>query len=381
MDFKLNREQQDIIKAAREFAQGEFPDVALDFDREEHFNLKIWKKACKLGFVGVFIEEKYDGAEYGFFEHCLVTEEFCAVDPGIGRAILSTTHGAEIISSFGSNDQKKQILPELISGKSILAVAVSEPDGDRNVMRAATTATKDGDMWVINGSKTSVLNGTLADRILVYSRIDPENPSSGERYGFFLVPTDTAGCEIRKMRGRLGLRASESAKISFDAARVPAENRVGNEAEGSAELGVHLNFIRLGICAQAVGLARSALREAIQYTRARHVFGAPLSTYQVTQFKIAEMATRIRAARNLYYEAVWGVDQGMADEALIGMAKRYCTEAALFCTDEALQMHGGYGYIDEYRVQRLYRDAKALELQKGTGEMELITRVINLGLT
>jgi alkylation response protein AidB-like acyl-CoA dehydrogenase len=380
MDFTFSEEQQDIISAAREFALGEFPDMALDFDRNESFDRKIWKKACRLGFVGLFIEEKYEGAEYGFFEHCLVSEEFWAVDPGMGQAILSTTLGSEVLSLFGSEEQKQRILPKLISGKATLGIAIAEPDGDWDVTRAATTAARDGNEWVINGSKTFVLNGTSAEYLLVYCRTDPENPSREGMYSFVLVPSDTPGYESTKIRGRLGLRASDTAEISFNDVRVPLENLVGKEGDGLKEVNVHLDILRLSTCAQAVGLARSALKEATQYTQGRHLFGLPLNSFQATQFKIAEMTARIRAARNLYYEAAWLLDQGKADRALIAISKQYCAETAIHCADEALQTHGGYGYIDEYKVQRLYRDAKALEIQEGTKEMELITDVVNAGL-
>jgi alkylation response protein AidB-like acyl-CoA dehydrogenase len=217
--------------------------------------------------------------------------------------------------------------------------------------------------------------------MLVYCQTDPENPSRKERYSFILVPSDTPGFESTKIRGKLGLRASDTAEISFSDVRVPIENLVGKEGEGLKEVNAYLDRLRLSICAQAVGLARSALKEAIQHTGGRHVFGVPLNTFQMTQFKIAEMATRIRAGRNLYYEAAWSLDQGKVDKALIAMAKQYCAETAIYCADEALQTHGGYGYIDEYKVQRLYRDAKALEIHEGTKEMELIANVIDLGLT
>ena len=381
MDFTFSKEQQDIINAAREFARGEFPDLALDFDRNESFKRKIWKKACKLGFVGLFIEEKYEGAEYGFFEHCLVTEEFCSVDPGMGQAILSTTQGSEILCLFGSEDQKQLILPKLISGKAILGLAVTEPDGDWAVTHASTTAAKDGHEWVINGSKMFVSNGASAEYVLVYCRTNPENPSRDKTYSFILVPSDTHGYESSKIRGRLGLRASETAEISFKDVRVPLGNLVGKEGNGLKEVNVYLDILRLSICAQAVGLARAALKEATRHTQGRHLFGFPLNTFQATQFKLAEITTRIRAARNLYYEAAWLLDQGKMDRALIAMAKQFCTETAVYCADEALQTHGGYGYIDEYKVQRLYRDAKALEIQEGTKEMELIMDIFNAELT
>lgn len=381
MDFAFNEEQQDIIQAAREFAQGEFPDVAPEFDRNETFDRKIWKKACELGFVGIFIEEKYEGAEYGFMEHCLVTEEFGAVEPGLGHAVLSSTLGAEILSLFGSEDQKQRVLPQLISGKTVLGAAIAEPDGDWDVTRATSTATRDGEEWVINGAKMFVPNGTLANHMLVYCQTDPENTSREKQYSFILVPSDTPGYEATKIVGRLGLRASDTAKITLKDVRVPIENLIGKEGEGLKGLNAYLDRMRLSTCAQAVGLARAALKEAVQHSGGRHIFGVPLNSFQATQFKIAEMATRIRAARNLYYEAAWSLDQGKPDSALIALSKQHCTEMAIYCADEALQMHGGYGYIDEYKVQRLYRDAKALELLEGTKEMELISGVMDLGLT
>jgi alkylation response protein AidB-like acyl-CoA dehydrogenase len=381
MDFTLTKEQQDIIKAAREFALGEFPDVAQEFDRNESFDLNIWKKACELGFVGVFIDEKYDGAGYGFFEHCLINEEFWAVDPGIGQAILSTTFGSEILGLFGSEEQKELVLPQLVSGQAIMGTAITEPDAGSDVTGAATTAVKEGNEWVINGSKMFATNGDLAKYLMVFCLTDPENPSRHERHSFILIPTDTPGFESTKIYGKLGIRASDTAELSFNNVRVPVENLVGREGEGFHELMAFFNRTRLHICAQAVGLARAALEESVRHTKQRRQFGATLASFQVTQFKIAEMATHIRAARNLYYEAAWSVDRGKIDHGLIAMAKWFSAEMAVRCSDEALQMHGGYGFIDEYKVQRLYRDAKILELYEGTKEMEktIVSRSV-LGL-
>ena len=370
MDFTLGKEQQDIIKAAREFATSEFPDVARDFDREEKFDAALWKKACDLGFVGVFIPDEYGGAGYGFFEHCLINEEFWAEDPGIGQAILSTTFGSELLLLFGTGEQKSAVLPRLVSGESILATAITEPNAGCDVTGAVTSAGRDGDHWVINGSKMFITNGTLAHHVLVFCQTDPENPSRHKRHSFILVPTDIKGFQATKIRGKLGIRASDTAEIALCDVRVPVGNLVGKEGEGFQELMAFFNRTRLHICAQAVGLAKAALQESIRHTKQRHQFGAPLASFQTTQFKLAEMATWIRAARNLYYEAAWSLDQGRIDHGLIAMAKWFSGRIAVQCADMALQMHGGYGYIDEYRVQRLYRDAKILEIYEGTTEME-----------
>jgi alkylation response protein AidB-like acyl-CoA dehydrogenase len=370
MDFTLSKEQQDIIKAAQEFAQGEFPDRALEFDREEKFDLNIWKKAGELGFLAVFIEEKYGGAGYGFFEHSLITEEFWAVDPGIGQAINSTTFGSEIIQLYGTEEQKEFILPQLVSAEAIIGTAITEPDAGSDAVSASTTAVKEDDHWVINGSKMFITNGNLADHIIVFVLTNPDNPSPHNRHSFVLVPTDTPGYESNKLRGKLGIRASDTAELSFSDVRVPLSNLIGKEGEGFHELMGFFNRTRLHVCAQGVGLARAALEESINYTKKRHQFGQAIASFQATQFKLAEMATHIKAARSLYYEAAWLVDQGEIDHGLIAMAKWYAGQTAVRCADEALQMHGGYGYLDEYRVQRLYRDAKIVELYEGTKEIE-----------
>ncbi len=370
MDFTLTKEQQDIVKAARRFARGEFPDRALEFDREETFDLKIWKKACDLGFVGVFIDEAYDGAGYGFFEHCLINEEFWAVEPGMAMQVLSATFGAEIVQLYGTEAQKQSLLPKLVAGEAMVGTAITEPDAGCDVTGAATTAVRVGDDWVINGTKMFATNGNLADVLLVFCQTDPANENRHRRYSFFMVPTDTPGYNATKIRGKMGIRASDTAEVSFKDVRVPAENLLGTEGDGFYELMAFFNRTRLHICAQGVGLARAALEESIRHTKGRRQFGATLASFQATQFKIAEMATKIRAARNLYYEAAWSADRGKLDHSLVAMAKWYSARIAVECADDAVQMHGGYGYIDEYKVQRLYRDAKILEIYEGTKEME-----------
>jgi len=370
MDFTLNKEQKDIIKAAREFATGEFPERALEFDREEKFDLDLWRKACDLGFVGVFIEEKYGGLGYGFFEHCLISEEFWAVEPGIGQAITSATFGSEIVQLFGTEEQKEFVLPKLVAGEAIIATAITEPDAGSDAASASTTAVRDGSEWVINGTKMFITNGDLADYVMTFVLTDPDHPSRHQRHSFILVPTKTKGYEANKLRGKLGIRASDTAEVSLSNVKVPLENLVGTEGEGFKELMAFFNRTRLHVCAQGVGVARGALEESIKHVKKRHQFGVPLASFQATQFKLAEMATRIRAARNLYYEAAWLVDHGTIDHGLIAMAKWYAGETAVKCADEALQMHGGYGYLDEYRVQRLYRDAKIVEIYEGVKEIE-----------
>ena len=371
MDFTLSKEQRDIQKAAREFAVGEFlPEKAKEFDRNETFDLSIWRKACELGFVGVFIDEKYEGAGLGFFEHCLITEEFWAVDAGMGNAVITATFGSELLNLFGTEEQKQKYLPPLVRGEAIMGCAITEPDAGSDVTGAITSAVRDKDEWVINGSKMFITNGTIAKYMNVFCLTDPDNPDRHQRHSFFIVETDRKGFQANKLHGKLGIRANDTAEVSFSNVRIPASNLVGQLGYGFRHLMAFFNLTRLHICAMAVGIARAALEEASNHIKKRRQFGVPLASFQGLQFKIAEMATMIRAARNLYYEAAWLTDQGKMDHAVTAMAKWFSGQVAVKCADEALQMHGGYGYIDEYKVQRIYRDAKIVEIYEGTKEIE-----------
>jgi acyl-CoA dehydrogenase len=369
VDFALTKQQKDIMRAAREFAEGEFPDRAQEFDREEMFDYEIWKKAAELGFVGMSIGEAYGGAGMGVFECALVMEEFWAVDAGTGVALF-TNFGSEILDLYGTKEQKNKLLPPLAGGEAIMSVAITEPDAGSDVAAATTTAVKEGDEYIINGTKTFITHGNVANFVVAFCQTDPENPDRHKRHSWIIVETDREGFEANKLRGKLGIRASDTAEISFSNVRVPAENLVGKEGAGFKELMTFFDISRIFISSHAVGTARAALEEAIKYTKKRQQFGMPVASFQATQFKLAEMATMVKAARNLCYEAAWKADNGALDPELIAMAKWYAAKTAVQCADEALQMHGGYGYLDEYRVQRIYRDAKILEIYEGTKEME-----------
>jgi acyl-CoA dehydrogenase len=270
----------------------------------------------------------------------------------------------------GSEEQKKTYLPRLVEGKAITGTAITEPDAGSDVTGARTSAVLDGDEYVINGSKMFITNGDIADFLLVFCATDPENPDRHKRHSFILVETDREGYEANKIHGKLGIRANDTAEVAFNNVRVPAGNLVGEAGNGFKELMGFFNLTRLQVSAMGVGIARAALEESVMHIKKRHQFGVPLASFQVNQFKIAEMATRIRAARNLLYEAAWLADRGTIDHGLIAMAKWFCGEVGVKCADEALQMHGGYGYIDEYKVQRIYRDAKIVEIYEGAKEVE-----------
>jgi len=378
MDFELTKEQKDIAKAAKEFAEGEFPDRAEEFDRDETFDETIFKKAAELGFVGIFIDEKYGGAGLGTVEQCILQEEFSAVDLGMGGAVLSACFGSEIIQAFGTEEQKMKYLPPLVRGEAITGSAFTEPDAGSDLAAANASALPEGDEFILNGSKMFITNGTRADFLICFFQTDPENPHRHRRHSMIMVETDRDGFEANKLHGKLGMRACDTAELSFNNVRVPSTNLVGRPGEGFAEAMYLFNLNRIGMAAQAVGMARSALEESIRHVKKRIVFGAPLASYQAIQFKLADMYTWTHAGRNMVYEAAWRIDQGKIDHKLVASAKAFCGQMVVRCADMALQMHGGYGYLAEYKVQRLYRDAKIVEIYEGTTEIEKIIIARNL---
>jgi alkylation response protein AidB-like acyl-CoA dehydrogenase len=369
---ELTKEQQDIQKAAREFAEAEFPEVALEFDRKEEFPREIWKKACDLGFVGIFIDEKYGGGGLGYFENGFVTEEFWSVDPGLGTLLLSTI-GSEYLLLHGRDEQKEKYLPPLCTGQAIMGLAATEPDSGSDISSASTTAVKQGDEYVINGSKVFITNGTIANFLIVFCRTHPDAEDPYGRHSAILVETDRKGFQATKLKGKMGARASETAELSFNDVRVPTSNLVGEvEGKGFYQLMDMFNRTRICVAAQGVGVAKGALEKAIKYTKKRKQFGKPLSSFQATQFKIAENMTYIEAGRGLYYRAAQLVDHGIICPELISMAKWYCGEVGVRVTDEALQMHGGWGYFEDYDVERFYRAAKIVEIVEGAKDIEKI---------
>ena len=368
--MELTTEQKDIAKAAREFAEKEFRDRAKEFDEKEEFDLSIWKRACENGFIGVFLEEGFGGAGLGFLEHCIITEEFWRVDPGCGQALVSCSFGSEMIQAFGSESQKNYILPRIPSGEIIIGTAITEPDAGSDVSLVKTKAEKRGDRYIINGTKMFVTNGCIADYLLVYAVTNPEESNVHKRCSVILVKTDSPGFEELKIHGKLGIRASNTAEVSFSNVEVPVKNLVGQEKRGFYQLMDFFNKTRNHVAAEGVGIAQGALEMAISHVKKRNAFGGYLSRLQGVQFKIAEMATRIEAARCLYWRSAYLLDNGKLDPALVSMAKWYAGEIAVYVVNEALQLHGGYGYIAEYDIQRFYRDAKIVEIYEGSKEVE-----------
>lgn len=378
MDFVLSREQLDIQRAAREFAEGEFPEIARDCDREERYPRELVRKAAELGFIGINLPDTYGGAGYGILEKCLVTEAFWRVDPGLGSVLVSATFGADMIELFGTEEQKHRFLTPLTTGEAVMGSAITEPDAGSDVSSVATRAERDGDAYVINGSKTFITNGTQAGWFCTFCLTDPDNPDRHRRHSVLLVEADRAGVEAVKLHHKLGIRASDTAELFFRDVRVPVENLIGEEGQGFRQFMTFFNRTRIHVGAEGVGIAQGAMDRALGHVRTRRQFGSVLASFQAIQFKIAEMATRIRAARNLVYEAASLADTGKPDPGVTAMAKWFAGETAVRVADEALQVHGGYGYMGEYDVERFYRDAKIIEIYEGTKEIEKL--IIGRGL-
>ena len=370
MDFELTNRQKQIRLAAREFAEGEFPGVAREYDRREEFPRDLWRKACELGFIGLFIKKEYGGLGLGFLEFAMVMEEFWRVDPGCGN-ILLTGFGSELIQLYGTEEQKKKYLPPLTKGKAIMGTAITEPDAGSDILSILTIARKDGNEYVINGSKQFITNGSIANYLAVFCLTNPEAESRLKRFGVIIVETDAPGFSALKITGKMGIRASDTAELRFSDVKVPKENLIGvKEGEGFSQIMQLFNINRVIAASQGIGVAQGALDKAIQYVKKRKQFGQSLAAFQATQFKIAEMATWTEAARVLTYQAGWMIDHGKVDPKLISMAKWLAGEVGVKVTNEALQLHGGYGYIADYDIERFYRDAKIVEIYEGTKEIE-----------
>ncbi len=370
MDFELTNRQKQICRAAREFAEGEFPGIAREYDRREEFPRDLWKKACELGFIGVFIKKEYGGLGLGFLEFAMVMEEFWRVDPGCGN-ILLTAFGSELIQLYGTEEQKKRYLPPLTRGEAIMGTAITEPDAGSDILSILTAARKDGNDYVINGSKQFITNGSIASHIVVFCLTHTEAESRLKRFGTIVVETDRPGFGAMKLTGKLGIRASDTAEIRLSDVRVPKENLIGGkEGEGFPQIMQLFNINRVIAASQGVGVAQGALEKAIKHVKERKQFGQPIGAFQAVQFKIAEMATWVEAARALTYKAGWMIDQGKVDPKLISIAKYLAGEIGVKVANEALQLHGGYGYIADYDIERFYRDAKIVEIYEGTKEIE-----------
>ena len=372
MDFDLSEEQRMLKDTAYKFAVAEFTPVSAECDRNEIYTPEIRKKAAEYGFVGAWVPEEYGGAGVGILGNALIMEEFSRVDMGIALSIVAAGFGSECIFQHGTEEQKKTYLSAICSGEKVCAGAFTEPNAGTDVAGYRTRAVKDGSDYVINGSKMFITNGTVCDFMVVQCITNPEEKKHNS-FSLIIVPASAKGISRNKIKGKMGIRTTDTAEIAFEDVRAPQSNLVGVEGRGFKQLMHFFDTTRVMVAAQGLGLSEACLNASVRYAKERTAFGAPLSSYQLTQKKLTEMAVMIEALRGLVYKSAWLIDVGRPDYHLAAMAKFYSGQTAVFCANNAVEIHGGYGYIEEYPVQKWYRDAKILEIYEGTKEAEIMT--------
>ncbi len=372
MDFELSEEMTMLQDMAYRFAQAEIAPVSEECDREEKYTPELRKKAARHGLVCSWVPEEYGGAGVGILGNSLVMEQFSRIDTGIGLNIVAAGFGCEAVYAFGTEEQKQRYLPPVCSGQQVSAGAFTEPNAGTDVAGYATRAVRDGDEYIINGSKMFITNGTVCDWMVCQCITHPDEKTHN-RFSQIIVPADAPGVTRTKIHGKMGIRATDTAEIALEDVGVSRENLVGEEGKGFYQLMHFFDVTRIMVAAQALGMAQGCLDEAVRYAQERTAFGKSIGTFQMTMQKLTEMAIRTEALRGLVYKAAWSVDAGKPDFHLGAMAKFYGGQTAVFCANAAVEIHGGYGYIEEYPVQKWYRDAKILELYEGTKEAEILT--------
>jgi len=372
MNVKLSEELKMLKEMAYKFAVAEFTPHIRECDEHETYTPEIRKKAAANGLVGAWIPDAYGGAGAGILGNAVITEELSKIDMGIGLNVVAACFGCESIFQYGSEEQKKKWLPPVCAGEMVSAGAFTEPNAGTDVAGYKTRAVKQGDRYVINGNKMFITNGTVCDFMVAQCITNPDEKKHNS-FSLIIVPADTPGVTRNKIRGKMGIRSSDTAEIAFEDVKVPVTNLVGKEGKGFYELMHFFDTTRVMVSAQGLGLSEACLEASVKYCKERTAFGAPLGSYQLTQKKLAEMAIMIEALRGLVYQSAALIDEGTPDYTLAAMAKFYSGQTAVFCANCAVELHRGYGYIDEYACQKWYRDAKILELYEGTKEAEIMT--------
>ena len=372
--FALTEEQREIQRTAREFAQAEIAPHVAQWDEDAFFEPTLPRKFGELGFLGMLLPEEFDGLGLDTLSYLVALEEIAAVDAS--AAVMMSVHNSlptQMLLRHGSAAQKERFLKPMARGEQLGAFALSEPDSGSDAGSLRTQAVRDGDHWVLNGTKAWVTNGNTADVILAMARTDGADARRGSKgISAFIVTPDLPGFGVGKKEDKMGLRASPTVQLSFSDLRVPAENLVGEEGRGLTYALASLDHGRLGIAAQSVGIARAALDAAVRYAGERRQFGKAIRDYQAIQFKLADMAMRIAGSRALLYATAAAKDRGERVTQYSSMAKLMASETAMFVADEAVQIHGGYGYIKDYPVERYLRDAKVTEIYEGTSEIQRV---------
>ena len=377
MNFEFSEEHKLIADSARDFAEQYIRPHVMDWDEAQHFAKDVLQKAGDMGFMGIFIPEEYGGSGLGYHEYVAIIQEISKVDPSIGLSVaahnsLCTGH----IFYFGNEQQKKKWLPKLASGQWIGAWGLTEHNTGSDAGGMNTTATKDGDYYILNGSKNFITHGISGNIAVVIARTGEKGDSHG--MSAFVVERGTPGFSSGKKEDKLGMRASETAELIFDQCRVHKDNMLGSEGEGFVQSLKLLDGGRISIGALSLGIAKGAYEAALKYSKERVQFGKPISSFQGVSFKLSDMATEIQASELLVHKAASMKNKGEKVTTTGAMAKMYSSEACVRIANEAVQIHGGYGYIKEYPVEKFYRDSKLCTIGEGTTEIQKLVIARNI---
>ncbi len=369
MNFQLTEEQQMIRKMVRDFAEKEIAPIAQETDKSGRFPWQVIRKMGELGLMGLPFSEEYGGAGADTVSYAIAVEEISRVCGSTGITLAAHTSLATFpIYHFGSEEQKRKYVPKLASGEWIGAFGLTEPGAGSDVGSIKTRAVLDGDEWVISGQKCFITNGSIADVVVLTAVTDPEEGKRG--FSNFIVEKGTPGFRPGRDEEKMGLKGSITSELYFEDCRIPRENILGKRGEGFKQALITLDGGRISIGAMALGLAQGAFERALAYSKERQQFGQPICNFQAVQWMLADMATEIEAARLLVYQAAWLEDQGVRFTKEAAMAKLYASEAAERVCFKALQIHGGYGYMREYEVERMYRDQRLCTIGEGTSEIQ-----------
>ena len=368
VDLTLTDEQKDLREMAHNFAEKEIRPVAWDYDRDSTWPQDIIEKAWEVGLMNTHIPEEYGGPGLDYLSGCIIEEEMGWGCSGIGTSLMCNGLATSPIAIGGSEEVKKKYLGMLTEEPKLASFCLTEPDAGSDVSGMRTTAVKMGDEYVINGSKCFITNGGYADWYTVYAKTDKDAGHRG--ISCFVVPRDADGVTVDKKEDKLGQRASNTATISFNDVEIPAENLIGEENKGFKIAMMTLDRTRPGVAAMAVGIAQAAFEFARDYSKERVQFGVPIAMHQAIQFMIADMATKIHAARLLVWHSAALIDAGERNTLVSSHAKRFAADSAMEVTTDAVQVYGGYGFIKEYPVEKLMRDAKIMQIYEGTAQIQ-----------
>ncbi|MEW5736263.1 MAG: acyl-CoA dehydrogenase family protein [Thermodesulfobacteriota bacterium] len=374
MDYDLTREQQMIRNAVRSFAEGEIAPRALDLDENEEFSPELTKKMGEIGLFGMFVSDAYEGQAMDYLSYIIAVEEVARVDGSQAATVAAgNSLGIGPIYYFGSEEQKKKYLPKLCSGKYLWGFGLTEPQAGSDAGGSQTTAVRDGNEWVLNGSKIFITNAACEMSLgVTVQAVTGQKPDGRKEYTCFLLEHGTKGFTQRPMKKKFMWRASNTAELFFDNVRLPDSAILGKQGDGFKQMLKTLDGGRLSIGAMGLGGAQGAYEMALNYAKKREQFGQPISKFQAIAFKLADCAMEIECARNLLYKACWLRDKKRPFEKEASMGKLYCSEVMGRVVNHAVQIHGGYGLMKEYQVERFYRDQKLLEIGEGTSEVQRI---------